>query len=246
MRYSPCVQSFSSAVYPFRRLTDSQVALFFRAEDGRTALLGFAKLSRSSRGVDINSKGTYRNGDRLYCIARMDSASGRTSLILFGITRPVGACLPGVRSDKATIEAHQRNAGAGKFRYGPAHALGPRPRETRNGQRKGNVVGELSSPRMQKKGAAPASRSARQWQEQSERQLSRHITRPVEQKRERSRAMRSRKRERKKSHSQTYKAKKREHNKPQTSSNPSVPTCRVYSDGHEAMDRRVTGTRIFV
>ena len=42
------------------------------------------------------------------------------------------------------------------------------------------------------------------------------------------------------------KGRKREQNKPQTSSNPSVPTCRVYSGGHEAMDRRVTGTRILV
>ena len=58
------VQSFSSAVHPLCRLTDSQVALFFRAEDGRIALLGSAKLSRSYPGVD--SKGTYRNGERLY------------------------------------------------------------------------------------------------------------------------------------------------------------------------------------
>jgi len=57
------VQSFSSAVHPLCRLTDSQVALFFRAEDGRIALLGSAKLSRSYPGVD--SKGTYRNGERL-------------------------------------------------------------------------------------------------------------------------------------------------------------------------------------
>jgi len=59
------VQSFSSAVHPFRRLTDSEVALFFRAEDGKIALSGSAKLSRSYPGVD--SKGTYRNGERLYC-----------------------------------------------------------------------------------------------------------------------------------------------------------------------------------
>jgi len=58
------VQSFSSAVHPFRRLTDSEVALFFRAEDGKIALPGSAKLSRSYSGVD--SKGTYRNGERLY------------------------------------------------------------------------------------------------------------------------------------------------------------------------------------
>jgi len=38
------VQSFSSAIHPFCRLTDSQVALFFRAEECRIALPGSAKL----------------------------------------------------------------------------------------------------------------------------------------------------------------------------------------------------------
>jgi len=61
------IQSFSSAVHPLCRLTDSQVALFFRTEDGRTALPGSAKRSRSYPGVD--SKGTYRNGERLYSLA---------------------------------------------------------------------------------------------------------------------------------------------------------------------------------
>jgi len=72
-RVSPCrayppprkvLQSFSSAVHPCRRLTGTEVALFSRAEDGRVALPGSAKLSRSYPGVD--SKGTYRNGERLY------------------------------------------------------------------------------------------------------------------------------------------------------------------------------------
>ena len=58
------LQSFSSAVHPCLRLTGTEIALFFRAEDGRIALPGSAKLSRSYPGVD--SKGTYRNGERLY------------------------------------------------------------------------------------------------------------------------------------------------------------------------------------
>ena len=40
------VQSFSNAVHPFRRLTNPQVALFFRAKDGRIALSASAMMSR--------------------------------------------------------------------------------------------------------------------------------------------------------------------------------------------------------
>jgi len=56
--------SFSSAVHPFFRLTDSQGALCFGSEEARIALPGTAKQSRSYPGV--NSAGTYRNRDRLY------------------------------------------------------------------------------------------------------------------------------------------------------------------------------------
>ena len=58
------VQSFSNAIHPFRRLTNSQVALFFRAEDGRIGLPVSAMMSRYYAGV--HSKGSYRNGERLY------------------------------------------------------------------------------------------------------------------------------------------------------------------------------------
>jgi len=59
------LQSFSSAIHHLYCLTDFQVDLFFRAEDGRIALSGIAKLSRSYPGVD--SKRPYRKGDILYC-----------------------------------------------------------------------------------------------------------------------------------------------------------------------------------
>jgi len=55
LRHVSGIQSFSSAVHPLCRLTDSQVALFFRAEDGRIAFPGSAKLSRSYPGVDSKS-----------------------------------------------------------------------------------------------------------------------------------------------------------------------------------------------
>ena len=58
------LQSFSSAIHPFRRLTNPQVALVFRAEDGRIALGASAMMSRYYAGV--YSKGSYRNGERLY------------------------------------------------------------------------------------------------------------------------------------------------------------------------------------
>jgi len=58
------IQSFSNAIHPFRRLTNPQVALFFRAEDGRIGLPVSAMMSRYYAGV--HSKGSYRNGERLY------------------------------------------------------------------------------------------------------------------------------------------------------------------------------------
>ena len=59
LRHVSGIQSFSSAVHPLCRLTDSQVALFFRAEDGRIAFPGSAKLSRSYPGVDSNGEIQY-------------------------------------------------------------------------------------------------------------------------------------------------------------------------------------------
>jgi len=50
------VQSFSSVVHAGRRLTGTNVALFFRAEEGRIALPGSAKLSRSYQGMDTNQQ----------------------------------------------------------------------------------------------------------------------------------------------------------------------------------------------
>jgi len=69
------VQSFYGAVHPCRRLTGIEVALFFRAEDGRIALPGSAKLSHSYPGVD--SKSTYRNGERLYRCAAVGGGHRR-------------------------------------------------------------------------------------------------------------------------------------------------------------------------
>lgn len=45
------VQSFSSVVHAGRRLTGTNVALFFRAEEGRIAFPGSAKLPRSYQGM---------------------------------------------------------------------------------------------------------------------------------------------------------------------------------------------------
>jgi len=58
------IQSFSNAIHPFRPLTNPQVALFFRAEDGRIGLPVSAMMPRYYAGV--HSKGSYRNGERLY------------------------------------------------------------------------------------------------------------------------------------------------------------------------------------
>ena len=45
------VQSFSNAVHPFRRLTNPQVALLFRAEDGRIASCQCNDVSLLCRGA---------------------------------------------------------------------------------------------------------------------------------------------------------------------------------------------------
>ena len=65
------VQSFSNAIHPFRRLTNSQVALFFRAEDGRIGLPVSAMMSRYYAGVHIAVSPILADPDKNNCAEQM-------------------------------------------------------------------------------------------------------------------------------------------------------------------------------
>jgi len=60
------IQSFCNAVHPFCR-ANPQVALFFRAVDGRIALPACAMISHYYAGVP--RKGSHRSGERLYSLS---------------------------------------------------------------------------------------------------------------------------------------------------------------------------------
>jgi len=65
------VQSFSNAIHPFRRLTNSQVALFFRAEDGRIGLPVSAMMSRYYAGVHMALSPILADPDKNNCAEQM-------------------------------------------------------------------------------------------------------------------------------------------------------------------------------
>jgi len=61
------VQSLSNAVHPFRRLTNPQVALFFRVEDSRIALPASAMMSCSYGACPKNETCAFSEGLTHHC-----------------------------------------------------------------------------------------------------------------------------------------------------------------------------------
>jgi len=95
------LRSISSAVHPCRRLTGTEEAFFFRAEDGTISLPGSAKLSRSYPGLD--SKGTYRNGERLYLFQKGTRLIAQGKLVVCAVCNASEPC----SSKRITIKSPQ-------------------------------------------------------------------------------------------------------------------------------------------